>query len=40
MGMTTITGLISKTKYYIRIGAKADGASYQNFSEQLIITTP
>lgn len=39
-GMATITGLTSKTKYYIRIGATANGSSYQNFSEQIILTTP
>jgi len=39
-GMGTITGLTSKTKYYIRVGAKANGSSYENFSEQIIITTP
>jgi hypothetical protein len=39
-GMGTIAGLTSKTKYYIRIGATANGSSYQNFSDQIIITTP
>lgn len=39
-GTATVTGLNSKTKYYIRIGAVAEGASYENFSEQIIVTTP
>ncbi len=39
-GMETITNLSSNTKYYIRIGSKAEGSDYENFSEQIIITTP
>ncbi len=40
IGTGNITGLTSKTKYYIRIGAKAAGSSYENFSEQITVTTP
>lgn len=39
-GSATITGLVSGTKYYIRVGATANGSNYQNFSEQIIVTTP
>ena len=39
-GTATITGLVSGTKYYIRVGATANGSNYQNFSEQIIVTTP
>ncbi|MEI7423994.1 MAG: hypothetical protein WCK18_17965 [Prolixibacteraceae bacterium] len=38
-GNVTITGLESKTKYYIRIGAQATGATGFNYSEQIEITT-
>lgn len=38
-GNTSITGLVSKTKYYIRVGAQATGATGYNFSEQIEITT-
>lgn len=38
-GNVSITGLVSKTKYYIRIGVQATGASGFNYSEQIEITT-
>lgn len=40
VGTATITGLTAGTKYYIRVGAKASGASAFNYSDQLIVTTP
>jgi hypothetical protein len=39
-GVVTVAGLASRTKYYIRIGAQATGASGMNFSDQITITTP
>jgi hypothetical protein len=39
-GKTTVTGLVSKTKYYIRIGAQATGASSMNYSDQITVMTP
>jgi hypothetical protein len=39
-GNISVTGLTSKTKYYVRIGAQAVGASGFNYSEQIVITTP
>ncbi|MFC5410281.1 hypothetical protein ACFPMF_13225 [Larkinella bovis] len=39
-GTATVTGLLSKTKYYIRIGAQATGVSSMNYSDQLTVTTP
>lgn len=38
-GEAAVTGLVPKTKYYIRIGAQATGASGFNYSDQIIITT-
>ena len=38
-GNASVTGLVTKTKYYIRIGAKATGATGFNYSEQIEITT-
>ena len=38
-GNASVTGLTSKTKYYIRIGAQATGATGFNYSEQIEITT-
>ncbi|MEX2232910.1 MAG: hypothetical protein WD824_12165 [Cyclobacteriaceae bacterium] len=38
-GNASVTGLTSNTKYYIRIGAQATGASGFNYSEQIVITT-
>lgn len=39
-GSTTITGLTSKTKYFIRLGARTEGSSVLNYSEQIEVTTP
>ncbi len=39
-GVATITGLQAGTRYFIRVGAKANGASAFNYSDQLIVTTP
>lgn len=39
-GSTTISGLTSKTKYYVRVGARAAGSSVLNYSEQIEVTTP
>jgi len=39
-GTVTIAGLTAGTKYFIRVGAKANGASAFNYSDQLIVTTP
>jgi hypothetical protein len=39
-GSATITGLAEKTRYYIRIGAQATGASGMNYSDQVSVTTP
>jgi hypothetical protein len=36
----TITGLSSNTKYFIRIGARADGQNVFNYSDQIEVTTP
>lgn len=38
-GSVTISGLTAKTKYYIRIGARANGTTALNYSEQITITT-
>lgn len=38
-GNVSITGLLTNTKYYIRIGAQATGATGFNYSEQIEITT-
>ena len=38
-GTVAITGLVTNTKYYIRIGAQATGAAGFNYSEMLEITT-
>jgi hypothetical protein len=38
-GNASITGLVTKTKYYIRIGAQATGATGFNFSGQIEVTT-
>jgi hypothetical protein len=38
-GNIPVTGLTANTKYYIRIGAQATGASGFNYSEQIVITT-
>jgi len=39
-GSVEITGLSSKTNYFLRIGAQAAGATGMNFSEQITFTTP
>ena len=39
-GVATISGLTAGTKYFIRVGSKAGGASAFNYSDQLIVTTP
>jgi hypothetical protein len=39
-GLETISGLEPGTKYFIRVGARASGASAINYSEQIIVTTP
>jgi hypothetical protein len=39
-GNADITGLTSKTKYYIRVGARATGSSVLNYSDQIEVTTP
>lgn len=39
-GTATITGLVSGTKYFIRIGARDSGTTLFNYSDQLIVTTP
>lgn len=39
-GTVNVTGLAPKTKYFIRVGAQAVGASGFNYSEQIVITTP
>jgi hypothetical protein len=39
-GSATISGLTSKTKYFIRAGARAAGSSVLNYSEQIEVTTP
>lgn len=39
-GVASVTGLTAGKKYFIRIGAKATGASAFNYSDQLIVTTP
>ncbi|HBL75447.1 MAG: hypothetical protein A2W90_03805 [Bacteroidetes bacterium GWF2_42_66] len=39
-GTAMITGLTAGTKYFIRVGAKATGATAFNYSDQLIVTTP
>jgi hypothetical protein len=39
-GNATVTGLNSKTKYYLRIGARTEGSSALNYSDQIEVTTP
>ncbi|KAF0238601.1 MAG: hypothetical protein FD181_813 [Prolixibacteraceae bacterium] len=39
-GTVTVSGLSSKTKYYIRIAARAAGTTAFNFSEQILTNTP
>ena len=39
-GTASVTGLTEKTKYFIRIGAQATGATGFNYSDQIEITTP
>lgn len=39
-GSVGITGLTPKTTYYVRVGARATGATAFNFSPQIKITTP
>lgn len=39
-GTATVNGLESKTKYYLRVGARAAGQSGFNYSEQITVTTP
>src|SRR5690606_18038084 len=39
-GTVSVEGLASKTKYFVRIGAQAAGATGTNYSEQIIINTP
>ena len=39
-GSKAVTGLTSKTTYYLRIGAQASGATGMNFSDQITFTTP
>lgn len=38
-GTVTISGLASNTKYYIRIGALANGSNLYNLSDQIVVTT-
>lgn len=38
-GTASVTGLTTKTRYFIRIGAQASGATGYNFSDQIEITT-
>ncbi len=38
-GTATITGLEPNTKYFIRVGARADGQTLFNHSEQITVTT-
>jgi len=39
-GNATVTGLTSKTKYFLRVGARATGTTAFNYSEQIVFTTP
>ena len=39
-GNTQITGLVSGTKYYLRIGAQASASKIMNYSNQIEITIP
>lgn len=39
-GNATVTGLTAKTKYYLRVGARATGTTAFNYSEQIVFTTP
>jgi hypothetical protein len=39
-GSATVSGLTPQTKYFIRVGAQATGASGFNYSEQIEIVTP
>lgn len=39
-GTVSVEGLTAKTKYFVRIGAQAAGATGINYSEQIIINTP
>lgn len=38
-GSVTVPGLTSKTKYYVRLGAQANGAKTYNLSDQLMVET-
>jgi hypothetical protein len=38
-GTVTISGLVTKTKYFIRIGALAAGSNSYNYSDEIEITT-
>ncbi|MBN9384802.1 MAG: DUF3823 domain-containing protein [Chitinophagaceae bacterium] len=38
-GTATVAGLVTKTKYYIRIGAQTSDGKGSNYSEQITITT-
>ena len=38
-GTASVTGLSPNTKYFVRIGAQATGATGFNYSEQIVITT-
>lgn len=38
-GKVTVSGLASKTKYYIRMGAQATGSNLYNLSNQIMVTT-
>lgn len=38
-GTVTVPGLASKTKYYIRTGARATGSNLYNLSDQIVVTT-
>ncbi len=39
-GTANITGLQPGTRYFVRVGARADGQSLYNHSEQIVFTTP
>lgn len=39
-GTASFTGLKSKTKYFIRVGARASASSVMNYSDQIVVTTP
>lgn len=38
-GTVTVTGLVTKTKYYIRVGAQTSDGKGFNYSQQIIVTT-